>query len=945
MNETLTASHTRPAPSAPAEDAAGRLGRALSLQAGETPFPWQRALLITFINGPLPTALDIPTGLGKTSVMAIWLVARAAGARVPRRLFYIVDRRAVVDQATEVALSLRDFVEADSKTKAALGLSGTLPISTLRGQHVDNRQWLESPSSPAIVVGTIDMVGSRLLFEGYGITRKMRPYHAGLIGADSLVVLDEAHLVPPFEKLLQAVSLSDSDLRPKDVQRQTIVPGVQLLTLSATGRGGEGAFKLGEHDYEPGTVTHRRLVAAKLLTFKPLGEAEKLSEALATEAWDLAGKGDENAKVLVYSDKREDAAAAKTAVEDMAKQGKKEVACQLFVGGRRVREREAAATWLKEHSFLAGCKSPPTHPTFVFATSAGEVGVDLDADHMVCDLVAWERMVQRLGRVNRRGEGSARIIVIREPDPKPPKAAAKALAKAAAGRDKKERRAVADHEAKVEQARALAKPFELLPKREEGIDVSPATLHQLKLAASKSEGNTGEILSKASSEPPLRPGLSRPLVEAWAMTSLREHTGRPRVQPWLRGWVDEKPQTTVVWRTHLPFAVDGRATSRAEIQDFFEAAPPHTSEMLEAETWRVVDWLKKRAQNIMGNTDQPNSTLAKDRPCAVILEDDGEVGEAILTLEDFLLSGDDKKENQQREKELGQRLGNATLVIDARLAGLNSDGLLDDSANRPPPTLDDSANWLDPVNGEPAIRFRVRVSDNATPPSDSGWRHRLRVPIERSAEGEGEPRIWLVVEKWREDIATADDGSEGRLQALDPHQELVAAKAHEIAEALSLPGEYTKMLEIAGRFHDEGKRHDKWQNAFNAPRAGRPYAKTPGPINQALLDGYRHEFASLAAVERDAEFKALPDDLQDLALHLIAAHHGFARPNISTSGCPDAPPSALEERARQVALRFARLQRQWGPWGLAWWESLLRAADQQASRELEATPKKTSSHG
>jgi CRISPR-associated endonuclease/helicase Cas3 len=34
-------------------------------------------------------------------------------------------------------------------------------------------------------------------------------------------------------------------------------------------------------------------------------------------------------------------------------------------------------------------------------------------------------------------------------------------------------------------------------------------------------------------------------------------------------------------------------------------------------------------------------------------------------------------------------------------------------------------------------------------------------------------------------------------------------------------------------------------------------------------------------------------------------------------------------------LRFARLQRRWGPWGLAWWEALLRAADAEASRRHE----------
>jgi CRISPR-associated endonuclease/helicase Cas3 len=73
-----------------------------------------------------------------------------------------------------------------------------------------------------------------------------------------------------------------------------------------------------------------------------------------------------------------------------------------------------------------------------------------------------------------------------------------------------------------------------------------------------------------------------------------------------------------------------------------------------------------------------------------------------------------------------------------------------------------------------------------------------------------------------------------------------------------------------------------------------------------------------------------------LGLHLIGAHHGFARPVIGIGGGEDAPPSALEERAREVALRFARLQKRWGPWGLAWWESLLRAADQQASRDNDA---------
>src|SRR5436305_570930 len=119
------------------------LHAALGLSGDESPFPWQEALLARFTEGVIDRSLDIPTGLGKTAVMAIWLVARAHRAALPRRLVYVVDRRAVVDQATHVAISLRKFVDETPELKARLGLSGSLPISTLRGQHVDNKEWLE----------------------------------------------------------------------------------------------------------------------------------------------------------------------------------------------------------------------------------------------------------------------------------------------------------------------------------------------------------------------------------------------------------------------------------------------------------------------------------------------------------------------------------------------------------------------------------------------------------------------------------------------------------------------------------------------------------------------------------------------------------------------------------------------------------------------------------
>ena len=56
-----------------------------------------------------------------------------------------------------------------------------------------------------IMVGTIDMIGSRLLFSGYGCSVRTRPLHAGLLGQDVLILHDEAHLEPAFQSLIEQV--------------------------------------------------------------------------------------------------------------------------------------------------------------------------------------------------------------------------------------------------------------------------------------------------------------------------------------------------------------------------------------------------------------------------------------------------------------------------------------------------------------------------------------------------------------------------------------------------------------------------------------------------------------------------------------------------------------------------------------------------------------------
>ena len=76
--------------------------RAFRGLTGHAPFPWQRALYERFVAGKIPKSCDLPTGLGKTSVVAVWTIALAQFPdRIPRRLVYVVNRRTVVDQTTE----------------------------------------------------------------------------------------------------------------------------------------------------------------------------------------------------------------------------------------------------------------------------------------------------------------------------------------------------------------------------------------------------------------------------------------------------------------------------------------------------------------------------------------------------------------------------------------------------------------------------------------------------------------------------------------------------------------------------------------------------------------------------------------------------------------------------------------------------------------------------
>lgn len=920
-----------------------------SLIFGFRRLEWQQRLFDQFLKNEIPSSLDLSTGLGKTSVMAIWLLARAFNPSLPKRLVYVVDRRVVVDQATEIAESLRYKLQQLPDLHVLLQLGNEpLAVSTLRGQFVDNRQWLADPTKPAIIIGTIDMIGSRLLFEGYGVSRNMRRYHAGFLGADSLCVLDEAHLCLPFEAMLQIVADYPA-LHPVEAKK-LLIPSFKCLSLSATGKQSDKqAFGLEDRDLQDEVVV-KRLNAEKQLTLEVRKEGDSTSELLSERAWQLKDSGQ---RILIFCTKREDAKKIKDDLDKRIKQEKANYPVNLLTGGRRVQERQKLVDWLKANGFLAGSSVTLETPAFLIATSAGEVGIDLDADHMVCDLVAYERMVQRFGRVNRRGNKQAQIMVVAilpkpptskhptTPDlaePQPPTVPAENADKAVLKQYKQDQSAFdkalkAYQKVQEEHAQAVAnyqqsaKAFLSYQAQLEIViqlqgDASPGAILALK------QNVSGQLLASAISEEPLRPALTRALVDAWSMTSLEQHSARPDVEPWLRGWLPNKePETTLAWREYLPWRDDEAAPNAIEVEAFFDHAPIHLSETLDVPVYQAVNTLLKRVKQVL--KDQPNCSVT---PILMVLNRSGQlIKDGALTVQHMV---------DMKPDDLRALFTNRQVIVARWLGGLSENGLLDDAANGEQlATLDYKWNAEDLRQ---IVGYRIQANTEINP-DETGWHtvHRFNATLNEQEES---TKTWLIqVYRGEKSPQQGDPAITPFNQSLKSHLHWAGEEMAKIAAQLALPAEYVHMLVVAIKAHDLGKNRDRWQTAMNAPQTGRPYAKTTGGGNLKLLAGYRHEFGSLADVANDADINRLPAELQDLALHLIASHHGYACPVIAPID-PDAPPSILGERAQQAALRFARLQRQWGPWGLAWWEAVFRAADHRASKnskELTETEGKT----
>lgn len=380
------------------------------------PFPYQQQLAE---EGKWPELLNIPTGMGKTAAVTVaWLWKRgwregereaSPDAETPRRLVYCLPMRVLVEQTERNA---RRWLE----NLAVAGIPGENKVSVhlLMGgsEDVKKATWADYPEEDAILIGTQDMLLSRALMRGYGMSRYQWPVHFAWLHNDALWVFDEVQLM--------GVGLSSSvqiALFHEKLWKPAI--GCRFLWMSATP--GEGMFATRDRrDYGVNALRDNRilrLASDAPERREPFMTAEKSPEILQGQPKVCAPKSKDGI-LDRHQSGRISLAVLNTvfAAQELYKSVAKELAGlkgdsrpePLLLHGRmRPCDRKQRVDDLLD--FVArqregdGCV--PDHPgLIVIATQVIEAGVDISASRLWSEIAPWASIVQRLGRLNRDGK-------------------------------------------------------------------------------------------------------------------------------------------------------------------------------------------------------------------------------------------------------------------------------------------------------------------------------------------------------------------------------------------------------------------------------------------------------------------------------------------------------------------------------------------------------------
>ena len=379
--------------------------RAFASIHGHPPFEWQQRLMREVDEKGWPSCVAAPTGAGKTAVLdialfhlALELSRRTRLRRAPTRIVFAVDRRLIVDPAFERAKKIGTRLndpEDDLLKRLGGALGAPLHVEEIRGGIPREDDWARTPVQPNILCTTVDQLGSRLLFRGYGVSESMAPVHAGLLGQDALILLDEAHLSAAFEQTLGFLS---SRRNPKKAPGEdlAIVTPWAVCTLTATPRDhGAHLFELDARERAEETIAER-LGATKNIELNEvedeLGSSGHL-QAFVDGAERLAKPGGTIA-VVVNRVKLARAIRERLAERHHA---------ILLTGRVRPLERDRLIKEYRSRLFSGLRHESEETPLFVVATQCIEAGADFDFDGIVTQIAPLDCLRQRFGRLDRLG--------------------------------------------------------------------------------------------------------------------------------------------------------------------------------------------------------------------------------------------------------------------------------------------------------------------------------------------------------------------------------------------------------------------------------------------------------------------------------------------------------------------------------------------------------------
>jgi CRISPR-associated endonuclease/helicase Cas3 len=966
-----------------------------ALHPGRQAFPWQKRLCREIMRREWPRTLALPTASGKTSCIDIALYALAAGAgNAPRRILFVVDRRVIVDEAfnhaNDIAQRLRDASDGILKEVAdglrarrgfdPSGDTDPLACFQLRGGTYRDNAWARTPSQPTVICSTVDQVGSRLLFRGYGISDYLLPLHAGLVANDTLILLDEAHCSNPFRQTLEAIARYRSSFGPEAPRAPfayALLSATQRRSTEADAADAEPTFGLDAED-EANETLGRRIRARKPTRLVELGErtaTSQFADRLVKEAVALAGNGAKRIGIIVNRVRSAQRVFERVPAPVANK--------ALFVGRMRPLDRDASMRRWRD-VLRSGATETPDEPVFVVATQCIEVGADLDFDALVTECASLDALRQRFGRLYRLGEpGDA------NPELRPP------------GVVVITKDGLTDDDPIY--GSALRGTWEWL--REQADEQDRIDFGIAAMAPRLADGAPAKTLVHAADAPVLLPVY----LDQWVQTSPKpEHEAQPSL--FLHGMRDESPDVQVCWRADL----DVRKPDLWS--DIVGLCPPSVGECMSVPLAQFRRWMRGQEDVNAGDVE------------GIDADDDTDEHEAHGRRGVLVWLGDDSFSTvEPRAIKPGY-----TVVIPAEIGGWQALGYV--------PEGDDVSIDRMAELGALHTRGRViaRVHEALLPAFPAGEaREELKALLDRQSDSEQtdpddteilaaaaevfrsfvtspeatwhsviakclatkagrrafrvhrHPGGGWVLERHRAlprafmrklgdaavigDFTTEDDSSSFTVAVpLKLHLEGVADFARAFATACGLPPALTSDLALAARLHDLGKADPRFQSML---RGGAPafasdgldglLAKSGGAPDQRSRErarrrsgypvGGRHELLSLRLAQSSKKVEEQAHDL-DLVLHLIASHHGRCRPFAPVvadmSGCNLAMsddgrrythdgPTGTERIDSGVSDRFWRLVRKYGWWGLAYIEAIHVLADHRRSEYEERSAGET----